>query len=163
MDRNVQYGDGAVVVGNALLRPFVVAICMLAMESECDRDSDTAKMIASKELDIALGSFTSDEGFVLFADLVSAAHNKCQRLGMPVIDLKTRFFTGFRCNATASWTTLIGIWQSGGAALAFENISQRGRDHQASLDLERTTATASGVVAHLGKGKGRGTCGSGCG
>ena len=121
------------------------------------------KLIASKELDIALGSFTSDEGFVLFADRVSAAHSKCQRLGMPVTDLKTRFFTGFRCNATASWTTLIEIWQSGGAALTFENILQRGRDHQASLDLERTTATASGVVAHLGKGKGRGACDSGRG
>ena len=47
-----------VMTGNAIMRPFVVGICMIAMESECLRDNDTAKMIASKELDIALGSFT---------------------------------------------------------------------------------------------------------
>ena len=32
-----------VMTGNAIMRPFVVGICMIAMESECLRDSDTAK------------------------------------------------------------------------------------------------------------------------
>ena len=142
-----------VMAGNPLLVPHVVALCMVALESECLRDNDTAKLIASKELDIALNSFIADDGFTAFADRVATAHTKCQRLGMPLTDLKTRFFTGFRCSATASWTTLIEIWQSG--VLTFDEIMQRGRDHQASLDLEKTTATASGVAAHLGaRGKG---------
>ena len=98
-------------------------------------------------------SSTSDDDFLYFADLVLAAQNKCQRLGMPLANFKTRFFTGFRCSATASWMTLVEIWQSD-SALAVDQILQRGRDHQAPLDLEKTTATASGVVAHLGKGKG---------
>jgi hypothetical protein len=119
-----------VMAGNPLLVPHVVALCMVALESECLRDNDTAKLIASKELDIALNSFIADDGFTAFADRVATAHTKCQRLGMPLTDLKTRFFTGFRCSATASWTTLIEIWQSG--VLTFDEIMQRGRDHQAS-------------------------------
>ena len=105
------------------------------------RGNGTAKLIASKELGVALNSFIADDGFTAFADRVATAHTKCQCLGMPLTDLKTRsFFTGFRCSATASWTTLIENWQSG--ALVFDEILQRGRDHQAPLDLEKTTATA---------------------
>ena len=135
-----------VMTGNPLLIPHVVAICMVAMEAECLRDNETSKLTANKELDIALNSFTADDGFSNFADRVSAAQNKCQRLGMPLTDFKTRFFTGFRCSATASWMALVEIWQSD-SALTVDQILQRGRDHQAPLDLEKTTATASGVVA----------------
>lgn len=46
-----------VMAGNPQLIPHVVALCMVALEAECLRDSETAKMIASKELDIALNSF----------------------------------------------------------------------------------------------------------
>ena len=83
---------------------------MVALESECLRDNDTAKLIATKELGIALNSFIAYGGFTAFADRVATAHTKGQRLGMPLTDLKTRFFTGFRCSATASGTTLIEIW-----------------------------------------------------
>ena len=150
-----------VMAGAPLLIPHIVAVCMVALESECLRDNDTAKLIASKELDIALNSFVADDGFTAYADRVSTAHTKCQRLGVPLTDLKTRFFAGFRCSATASWTTLIEIWQSGG--LTFEDILLRGRDHQASLDLEKTTAAASGVAAHLGARKKGGKGGRGKG
>ena len=82
-----------------------------------------------------MSSFTVDDGFAAYSDRVAAAHNKCQRLGMALMDLKMRFFAGSRCSATASWTILIEIWQSD-SALTFEQILQRGRDHQAHLDLE---------------------------
>ena len=48
--------------------PRIVAVCMVALESECLRDNDTAKLIASKELDIALNSFVADDGFTAYAD-----------------------------------------------------------------------------------------------
>ena len=51
------------IAGNPLLVPHVVAICMVAMEAECLRDNETSKLTANKELDIALNSFTSDDGF----------------------------------------------------------------------------------------------------
>ena len=47
-----------VIAGAPLLIPHIVAVCMAALESECLRDNDTAKLIASKELDIALNGFS---------------------------------------------------------------------------------------------------------
>ena len=71
------------MAGNPLLALHVVALCMVALKSECLRDNDTEKLIAPKELGIALNSFIADGGFTAFADRVTTAHTKCQRLGMP--------------------------------------------------------------------------------
>ena len=130
---------GTVMTGNPLLVPHVVAICMIAIEAECLRDNEVAKSIVNKELDIALGSFAPDEGFVAYADRVTAARSKCTRLGMPLTDLNTRFFANFRSTASASWMTVVEIWQSGGHP--FEEILRQQTTDNRQHESKRRFAT----------------------
>jgi hypothetical protein len=101
-------------------RPFVVALCMAAVERECSRAGTVGASIARTEFVIALQSFTEDDqkksnhdtnsvraGFIPYADRVRSAERKLAALGIPMTDdeKKQQFFQYFTGTHTETWRT----------------------------------------------------------